>query len=748
KSDHRPLLVHPFGLCKQNWESGRDVCSSLQVLSTKCKDWNKSTFGNIFEHKKTLQKRLLHLESISAAFPSDASRKREEETRLELEKTLWQEEVLWMMKSRIQWTREGDRNTRFFHLSALRRREFNRVKGLKRDNGQWVFEEDQLKSLAINFFKDLFTSGQPTSLADGIGMFPNPLTEAAKHHLESIPSAAEIAGAIKAMGGLKAPGKDGFHPVFFQSCWSTVGMDVSNFVSDCFRDRTLIAKANETIIVLIPKTSKPEHISQFRPISLCNVTYKAVSKCIADRLKKFMSSLTDDTRTSFATAEACQHSIRNGKSTLFWQHRWLDSGTKLIEWATRPLDDRELEMSVAEATTEPGVWNWEFLRDRLPPSCLEQIAGMDAPIVCNEEDGMIWGPDSRGRFSIASAYEITTATNYDSAANLWKCVWKWQGPNRIKHFLWLVAHNRLLTNSERNRRHMTTEDCCRLCPNSTEDSLHVLRDCRSARDFWVNFAPVSKDASFFTGTIQEWLPKYIGDADFGLQFGIALWLIWKTRNEDIFEGKKVTSDQLRLRVHSWIAGVRETMKASSFLLSGIDDRRRETLISWIPAPDDWVTVNTDGSVLQPQSLAAGGGIVRDSHGNKIAAFSANFGRCSIMRAELRAAALGLEVAWNSGCRKVNIQVDSTAAINAIQGDPNSSGRHCQVLQRIRNLCDRDWTTAVTHTFREGNRVADLLAHHGHSLAYGCHILANCNPDIRFALFSDCIGASTPRMILL
>ncbi|CAN1157552.1 Putative ribonuclease H protein At1g65750 [Linum perenne] len=447
-------------------------------------------------------------------------------------------------------------------------------------------------------------------------------------------------------------------------------------------------------------------------------------------------------------AEACQHSIRNGKSTLFWQHRWLDSGTKLIEWATRPLDDRELEMSVAEATTEPGVWNWEFLRDRLPPSCLEQIAGMDAPIVCNEEDGMIWGPDSRGRFSIASAYEITTATNYDSAANLWKCVWKWQGPNRIKHFLWLVAHNRLLTNSERNRRHMTTEDCCRLCPNSTEDSLHVLRDCRSARDFWVNFAPVSKDASFFTGTIQEWLPKYIGDADFGLQFGIALWLIWKTRNEDIFEGKKVTSDQLRLRVHSWIAGVRETMKASSFLLSGIDDRRRETLISWIPAPDDWVTVNTDGSVLQPQSLAAGGGLVRDSHGNKIAAFSANFGRCSIMRAELRAAALGLEVAWNSGCRKVNIQVDSTAAINAIQGDPNSSGRHCQVLQQIRNLCDRDWTTAVTHTFREGNRVADLLAHHGHSLAYGCHILANCNPDIRFALFSDCIGASTPRMILL
>ncbi|CAN1195843.1 Putative ribonuclease H protein At1g65750 [Linum perenne] len=265
---------------------------------------------------------------------------------------------------------------------------------------------------------------------------------------------------------------------------------------------------------------------------------------------------------------------------------------------------------------------------------------------------MIWGPDPRGRFSISSTYEIAAAINFDSDTNLWKCVWKWQGPNRIKHFLWLVAHNRLLTNLERKKRHLTAEEYCRLCPNSTEDSLHIGR------------------------------------------------------------------------------------------------RRRETLISWIPAPDDWITLNMDGSVLQPQSQAAGGGIVRDSHENKIAAFLANFGRCSIMQAELRAAALGLETAWDSGCRKVNIQLDSKAAIDAINGDPSSAGRHCQTLQRIRNLCNREWEVVVTHIFREGNRVADLLAHQGHSLAFGCHHLAVCNPNIRFGLFSDCIGTSIPIMIPL
>ncbi|CAN1732121.1 Putative ribonuclease H protein At1g65750 [Linum perenne] len=210
-------------------------------------------------------------------------------------------------------------------------------------------------------------------------------------------------------------------------------------------------------------------------------------------------------RTWTVMAGACQHNIRNGKSTLFWQHRWLDSGIQLTDWATQPLEDRELEMTVAEATTVSGDWNWEYLKERLPSNYLDQIAGMDVPTNCDAEDGMIWGPDPRGRFSISSTYEIVAAINFDSDTNLWKCVWKWQGPNRIKHFLWLVAHNRLLTNLERKKRHLTAEECCRLCPNSIEDNLHVLRDCRSAKDFWTDFTPLAKDVSFFIGTIQEWL---------------------------------------------------------------------------------------------------------------------------------------------------------------------------------------------------------------------------------------------------
>ncbi|CAN1143316.1 hypothetical protein LINPERPRIM_LOCUS26456 [Linum perenne] len=81
------------------------------------------------------------------------------------------------------------------------------------------------------------------------------------------------------------------------------------------------------------------------------------------------------------------------------------------------------------------------------------------------------------------------------------------------------------------------------------------------------------------------------------------------------------------------------MRAESRVLSEVVNRRRETLLRWIPAPDEWVTVNCDGFVTQPHGLAATGGIISNNHGRRLAVFAANLGICTIMRAELRAAAL-------------------------------------------------------------------------------------------------------------
>lgn len=59
------------------------------------------------------------------------------------------------------------------------------------------------------------------------------------------------------------------------------------------------AAFNHTHIVLIPKYSQPETMAPFRTISLSNVVYKLVSKCIVNRLKPFMAAINSEPQSAF-----------------------------------------------------------------------------------------------------------------------------------------------------------------------------------------------------------------------------------------------------------------------------------------------------------------------------------------------------------------------------------------------------------------------------------------------------------------
>ncbi|CAL1395263.1 unnamed protein product [Linum trigynum] len=112
-------------------------------------------------------------------------------------------------------------------------------------------------------------------------------------------TAEEVLQSVKSMGALKASGKDGSNTMFYQRCWNLVGSAVVDFAQACWSDPARIQAVNETILVLIPKIHRPTLIEQFRPISFCNVSYKMITKCLAERLKPLMPRLVHETQTSF-----------------------------------------------------------------------------------------------------------------------------------------------------------------------------------------------------------------------------------------------------------------------------------------------------------------------------------------------------------------------------------------------------------------------------------------------------------------
>lgn len=91
------------------------------------------------------------------------------------------------------------------------------------------------------------------------------------------------------------------------------------------RTRKLIQKRylNSTFIALIPKVPHPEKVSQLRPISLCNVGYKVLTKAMTNRLKHVMPLLVGEHQSSFIprrqisdnviTYQEVLHSIRKSK---------------------------------------------------------------------------------------------------------------------------------------------------------------------------------------------------------------------------------------------------------------------------------------------------------------------------------------------------------------------------------------------------------------------------------------------------
>ena len=80
---------------------------------------------------------------------------------------------------------------------------------------------------------------------------------------------------------------------------------VNEFLSSgCFDDRL-----NMTNIYLIPKTVRPNRMTKLRPISLCNVGYKIISKVLCQRLKSLLPHLISETQSAFVSGRLISDNI-------------------------------------------------------------------------------------------------------------------------------------------------------------------------------------------------------------------------------------------------------------------------------------------------------------------------------------------------------------------------------------------------------------------------------------------------------
>ena len=197
------------------------------------------------------------------------------------------------------WLKDGDRNSKFFHLSTIIRRKRNSIDAIKNDAGIWLMCKKEIRNHMVAKFTELFTEEIVSFPLDLEHLILPSISPTDNTILCRIPTPQEIKATIFEMNSHKAPGPDGLPALFHKRYWNIVGSTVIAAVQNFFHSGKLLPELNNTLLVLIPKNNNPSSVNHYRPIGLCNVVYKTISKLLVSKIRPILDKLISPCQSAF-----------------------------------------------------------------------------------------------------------------------------------------------------------------------------------------------------------------------------------------------------------------------------------------------------------------------------------------------------------------------------------------------------------------------------------------------------------------
>lgn len=127
-----------------------------------------------------------------------------------------------------------------------------------------------------------------------------------------------------------------------------------------------------------------------------------------------------------------------------------------------------------------GLWNWKLLSSWVSLDIIAKLASILPPDDRNGVDMQICKESPMGRFLISEMYHALCGFNDDKLFSTWHCIWRLKVLERVRVFIWLVKHGRLLTNVLKRRLGLGYNRCD-YYHEFEESTLHVLHDCPSIK---------------------------------------------------------------------------------------------------------------------------------------------------------------------------------------------------------------------------------------------------------------------------
>lgn len=199
-------------------------------------------------------------------------------------------------------------------------------------------------------------------------------------------------------------------------------------------------------------------------------------------------------------------------------------------------------------------WNMHALQHLCHAADIPRV--LDTPLFhAIDDDCMVWRFDSKGSYSVRSAYRLCMDTfsysNQWRCASDWRALWSLKVPPKVKVFLWRCCRDCLPTRVRLQRRGVPCRSLCVCCDRDMETCWHALITCPKAQECWRG--------------VQLWhhLEAHLLDCDsFATLFfkmtqlltsqqlqtlAMTLWSLWTSRNSQLWEGHRESTGEVLCR---------------------------------------------------------------------------------------------------------------------------------------------------------------------------------------------------------
>ena len=255
--------------------------------------------------------------------------------------------------------------------------------------------------------------------------------------------------------------------------------------------------------------------------------------------------------------------IGNGQRSYFWTDRWIQ-GKGIRELAPALLAAVRPRVQ-QHRTVAQGLLNRAWVRDITGALTVQVIVEYlqiwnlveNQVVVEQAEDRFIWKWTADHCFTTASAYRAFFVGQHPIPGA--KMLRKTRAPGRCKFFVWLALHDRCWTAARRKRHNLQDNDTCGACLQLPETISHILIGCIYAREVWSTLfrrwhwlglsAGLSDDREFYDWW--NWSRKQVPGLNrkaFDTLVVLTFWMLWKERNNRIFQNSNLQASDLVLRI--------------------------------------------------------------------------------------------------------------------------------------------------------------------------------------------------------